>query len=168
MLTVNSTKNKNMTDTNEQQSQGTSDIDPILQNDLGATSPDEPLLAKDTYELEVVKCIQARNKADTGNMIKIELKTTESLKAQDGSPVPAGRRVFTQIALQPTPDYSLESIQRALKRFRLACGCSEAGAFYPLEQYTGLRVRTKVGLSKATDDYPNPRNEVKGWEIKKA
>ena len=112
--------------------------------------PDEPLLAKDTYELEVVKCIQARNKADTGNMIKIELKTTELLEAQDGSPVPAGRRVFMQIALQPTPDYSLESIQRGPKRFRLAWA-PEAGAFHPLEQYTGLRVRTKVGLSKTTE-----------------
>ena len=157
------------TETNGNQSTGASpgDIDPILQNDLGSTSPDEPLLAKDTYNLEVVKCVQARNKADTGNMIKIELKTTEPLQAQDGSPVPAGRRVFTQIALTPTPDYSVATIQRALKRFRLACGCKDPGAFYPLEQYTGMRVRTKVGLSKATDDYPNPRNEVKGWEIPK-
>lgn len=149
------------------EAQTNTDIDPILQNDLGQTSPDEPLLPKDTYELEVVKCTQARNKADTGNMIKIELKTLDQVTSVDGQPIPAGRRVFTQIALQPTPDYSKESVQRALKRFRMACGCSESGAFWPVEQYAGMRVRTKIGLSKTTDEYPNPRNEVKGWEIKK-
>jgi hypothetical protein len=140
-------------------------IDPILQENLDDVSTNEPLLPKDDYEVEVVKLTQKRNNADTGNMINIEMKTTSDHKAVDESLVPAGRRIFHRIVITPTEKMNADAVKRNLKRFQVACNGD--GNFYPLDQYVGARLTLKLGMSKTTDEYPDERNEVKGFVVPK-
>lgn len=143
-------------------------IDPILQNNLGDVSTKDPLLPKNKYTFEVVKVSQTKTNDGKGNLLKIQLKTLEDATSVDGQPIPAGRTIFHQISLTPTPKYTTENIQRNLKRFQVALVPNFSGQMFPLEQWVGLQGTLSLGFSKATDEYPEVRNEVKGFEEKKA
>ena len=136
--------------------------DPILSNDLTNTSTAISVLPANTYRLAVVRVEQARNKDDTGNVIKVQLKTLDDITAVDGQTVRAGWPLFDNIALTPTPNYPASSIEKNLKKFRLACGFA-AGPFGDLLQYEGKIVRAKVKIQKATDEY-DEANRIRGYE----
>ncbi len=150
----------------ETQDQSPDVVDPLLQENLDDVKSSDPLFVKGTYNLEIVKMSQARNKAGTGNMLNVELKTTTEEKAVTGEPIPAGRRLFGRIVLTPTENYPESKVKQTLKKFQECFGTS--GAFGALERYVGLQGPVKVGDTKATDDYPEVRSEVKDWVPKKA
>ena len=128
------------------------DVDPVLMNDQSDTSTAMPILPPDEYRLQIVKIEQVRNKADTGNVLKVNLKTTEDTIAVGGEPVKAGFPIFHNISITPTADYLQSSINRSLKALMVAAGF-ETGAFYPLDRYTGKVVRAKVKVQAATAEW---------------
>lgn len=145
-------------------------IDPILAENLDDVSPADPLFPVGDVNFEVVKVYQAfgKDKPDGtkgGLLVKFELKTTQDYVSVTGDPIPAGRRIFTQISLKPSEKYTKEMIQRNLKRFQVCVGA--VGPFYPLEQYVGTRGILKMGMKKPTDTYPDEANEVKSFVEKK-
>lgn len=143
-------------------------VDPILQENLSDVSVNDPLLPKNDYEVEVVKVTQRRTQDDTGNLLSIEMKLCNETTAVTGEPIPAGRRLFHNISLSPTPNYPLSSIQRNLKRFMLCFVPNYEGGMFPLPQWAGLRGVVTAGPSKTTDRYPEPRSEVKAFKPKRA
>lgn len=147
-----------MTDAMQNQ---TPDIDPILTNDLGDVSPDQPLVPANDYNM-VVKSLDNATSEKTGNkMIVIKLQSSDPITAVSGETIPAGGvTLTTRIMISPTEKRTVEAIKRDLKRFQLACGIT-SGPFYPLEQYQDRTVKVNVGFAKKTPDYPEDRNEVK-------
>ena len=131
---------------------GDNSVDPILMNDQTGTSTAMPLLPPDEYRLQVVKVEQARNSKNTGNVIKIQLKTLDDVVAVSGEPIKAGFPLFHNISITPTPDYPQSSINRALKQFMSAAGV-DTGAFYPLKRYEGMTVKAKLKVQPATDEW---------------
>ena len=131
---------------------GGGDVDPILMNDQSDTSTAMPLLPKDEYRLQIVKITQERNKADTGNYLKIQLKTMDDATAVSGEPIHPGFPLFHNISITPTSDYTQSSINRALKQLMVAAGF-DSGAFYPLERYEGKIVKANVKINKATTEF---------------
>jgi hypothetical protein len=136
-----------------------SDVNPILMNDQTDTSTAMPLLPPDEYALAVVKVEQKRNSKDTGDVIKIQLKTTVECTSITGELVAPGFPLFHTISITPTPDYTISSINRALANFEKD-GCGEVGAFFPLDRYEGKIVRAKVKVQKGNDDYPDESNKI--------
>jgi hypothetical protein len=135
-------------------------VNPILQNDQTDTSTALPLLPPDEYPLAVVKVECVRNSKDTGDVVKVQLKTTEDTVSVTGEPVKAGFPLFHTISITPTADYPMSSINRALANFQKdGCGFM-TGAFHPLDRYVGKVVRAKVKIQKGNEDYPDDSNKI--------
>jgi len=161
-----SDQNENQQATQQASANSNADVDPILTNDLTDTSPDNPLIPKNDYAMTIVKIEQGKSKNSGNAMLNIQLKTINPTTAVNGEALPAGSvTLFHHIVLTPTEKLSAEQIKRALKRFQLACGV-QSGPVYPLEQYVGKNVMVSVGISKPTAEYPDERNEVKGFVTK--
>lgn len=139
-------------------------LDPILENDQTNTSTAMPLLPSDEYALGVVKVEQARNSKDTGNVIKIQLKTLSDHTAVNGEPLKAGFPLFHTISITPTPDYPKSSIDRALKGFMLACGFDTGSFASHMHEYEGKTVRAKVKTRKATEEW-DESNRISGFVV---
>lgn len=142
-------------------------IDPILSENLSDVSTADPLIAKNRYEVEIVKVTQARNSRDTGNLLKFEFKLTQPTTSVDGQPIPAGRRVFHNMSITPTEKMDLAAIQRNLKRFMVCFVKDYKGGIAPLDQWTGLTGIVSIGPAKTTEEYPEPKSEIKAFEPKK-
>jgi hypothetical protein len=139
------------------------EVDPILTNDQSGTDTSMPLLPPNiAYRCKVVKIEQVRNKADTGNILKIQLGTMDETTSVSGEQIRPNYPIFDMIALTPTPNYSVESINKALKRFMVGCGEPE-GSFYPYARFIGKVVKVKLKVTKATDEY-DEQNKVKSYE----
>jgi hypothetical protein len=136
------------------------EIDNILTRDLTGVSLADPLLPKGDYEVEMVKIEQRRNKADTGNYLNIQVKTVAPVKSVEGAPIPAGRTLFGMLSLTATESYDEKAVERNLGRFQKAFDVSR---LFPFEANYGKRGKCTVGISKPTADYPEERNEIKGW-----
>ena len=141
------------------------DIDPLLAENLDDVSTKEPLWPKSVYPLEIVKLVQVRNKANTGNMINIELKTTKEHRAVTGENVPIGRRVFGRVLLTASENFGEGEIKRGVKKFMECFG--QTGSLAPLDRFVGCVGDVRCGDSKATDDYPDVRTEIKDWVPRK-
>ena len=128
--------------------------------------PDEPLVPKNNYVLEIVKVEQKHSDDKDSNYLNIQLKTIEPVTSVTGEPLPAGKTFFGIIGITPSEKYSQAAINRSLKRFMLCFG-KTSGSVAPLEQWTGLRGECAIGFSKTTPDYPVIRNEVKGFNAPK-
>lgn len=138
------------------------EVDPILTNDLSDTSTESPIVPKNDYPMTVAKVEQSKSEKTGNNMIVVQLKSLNPITAINGETLPAGALyLFHRIVITPTEKMSAEQVKRNLKRFQVACGV-RSGPFYPLDQYVGKNVMASVGISKATDDYPE-RNEIKGF-----
>jgi hypothetical protein len=132
-------------------------------NDHTDTSTAMPLLPADEYTLAVVDVTVERNSRNTGDVIKIPLKTTEDTVTVTGEPAKAGFPLFHNISITPTADYPLSSINCALKQFMVACGY-ETGSLYPLERYKGKLIRAKVTIQKGTEAYPDEVNRIQRFD----
>lgn len=137
-------------------------IDPILTTNLDDVSPRDPLLPLGWYPCTVKKVEKKRNARGDGDTLTVQFATKEPCTAVTGEPIPAKRTLFYRCGLTPSDKYSVEMIQRNLKRFQLACGV-KSGAFWPLDQYEGRDIMVQVGIDKATNDYPEG-NSVKSFK----
>lgn len=141
------------------------ELDPILTNDLTDVSPEQPLVPSNEYNAQVKKMEQRTSESSGGKYINIQLQSIDPIVTVAGETLPAGGMTFFgRITITPTEKRSKEAIQRDLKRFQLACGV-KSGNFFPFEQYEGKNIRIKVGFSKKSPEYPDDRNEVKGFVI---
>jgi len=138
------------------------EVDPILTNDMTDVRPDQPLVPKNDYILEVVKMEQKRSEKSQLNMLNVQLKSVEPITSVTGETLPAGMTFFGRIVITPTEKLTKAAIERALKRFQLCFGVT-SGPMFPLEQWVGKRGRVAIGFAKKTDEYPDDRNEVKGF-----
>ena len=138
-------------------------LDPILTNDQSDTDTSMPLLPPNVaIRCKLVKIEQVRNKKDTGNGLKIQLATLDELVSVAGEPVRPNYPIFDYIAITPTPDYPISSINKNLKKFMLGFG-KKTGAFGDPQQYVGLVTKVKLKVTKATDEY-DEQNKVKSYE----
>jgi|ERR1043165_3300535 hypothetical protein len=147
------------------------EVDPILTNDMTDVKPDQPLIPKNDYVLEVVKLEQKRGKdkpdGTPGNSyISVQMKTVEPITSVTGEPLPAGQTYFGRLMITPTDKLTKANIERGLKKFQLCFGVT-SGAFFPFDQYVGKRGKVSIGFAKKTDEYPDDRNEVKGFVLPK-
>ena len=135
--------------------------DPILTNDQSETKPGLPLLPPGKYKVKIVAIDQQRNSKDTGNLLVIQLGLLdEDVHAVTGELLKPGFPFFARIALTPTPNYTKESIDRAIKNLMLAAGVPDnapgTGSAWPLDRFVGKVIPIeccKVTVSKETDEY---------------
>lgn len=140
--------------------------DPILSNDFTDTKPDDPLVPKNNYVLEIVSVEQKHSERKDSNYLNIQLKSVEPITSVTGEVLPAGKRFFGIIGITPNENYDASKIQRSLKKFMLCFGVT-SGSITPFDQWPGKRGNVSIGVSKTTEDYPDPKNEVKGFNLPK-
>ena len=136
-------------------------IDDILTNDLTGVSSDTPLIPPNEYDCSITKVEQATSERTGNKMLNIQLRTLNPVTAVSGETL-GTVPLFARITITPTEKRTKEAIHRDLKRFMLSCG-TQAGALAPLDQWVGKNCRVRVGFSKKTEEYPDDRNEVKGF-----
>lgn len=147
--------------------QDTSEVDPILTNDMTDVRPDAPLIPKNVYPMEVVKMEQKTSEKSGNHYINVQLKTIEPITSVTGEPLPAGMTFFGRISITPTEKLTKAAIQRGMKRF-MVCFGQPTGALFPFTQWIGKVGKVSIGFSKKSDEYPEDRNEVKDWAASKA
>lgn len=136
------------------------DINDILNTPMDDVSTKDPVLAGPlNYKCSVAKLETKTNDKGT-QMLAFRLKLEQDGTSVDGEPIPAGRLIFGQIITSTTEKRTKEAVQRDLKKFMVACGVA-SGSIMPLEQWEGKQLVAVIGPSKTSDQYPDPRDEVK-------
>lgn len=142
-------------------------LDP-MDIDVSDVDTSFPRLAANVYELEISKAEVVDNKAGTGKNLKVQLKTTAPATSTEGEPMVAGTFITTNISLTPTEKYSQDSINKAVTLLMKSAGLTgkiSAVRDNP-SSLEGKRVTAKVGINKATDEYPES-NKIVAFVVKK-
>lgn len=125
----------------------------LLNNDNSDVDLSMPLLPKGDYDLIVKKVEQV--KAKSGNdMVKITLATKDEARSVKGEIIPPNTYVFDQIVLTPSEKLTKESIIKRCESFRQGVLGKTKSAFFPLDQYEGKVVKTRVKVQDADGDFP--------------
>lgn len=125
----------------------------ILGADMTGVNTDFPKLAPGPYTLEVVRVEKKSNVAKTGDNIRITLKTVEEAHDVAGNVIRPNFPITDNISLVETSEYDRSAIQRRLKTFRKACTGENTGAFWPLDQYKGLKVEAVLKVQPAKGEF---------------
>jgi hypothetical protein len=124
--------------------------------DVSAVDTSFPVLSANTYELAVAEITKVQNNAQTGENIKMQLKTTSPGISTTGEPIPAGFIIHHNISLTPTEKYREANIAKSIASFAQSAGIQgKVSAFMADPSLLASAVVTaKVGVKKATDEYP--------------
>ena len=138
----------------------------ILDEDLANVDTSMPVIRGGIiHNFEIANCERMQNRAGTGENIRITLKTTEELQTTKGDMLSAGFPIYKYLSLTErvgTPgkkDWTVDDIKKGLAQWMEATyGTKRAVA--PLEEHIGQRVKCKVTVTKATDEFPNEGNAL--------
>lgn len=135
----------------------------FLGEDLSGVDTSMPLIKEGPCELLIAKLEKTPNKKGTGFNLKFTLKATKDMETTKDDVVHEGFPFFKQISIAPTPDYSEDTIKKAVALF---VQCAGGTRLFPLDQYEGKVVPCRVTIKKERTDknsgetYP-PANEIK-------
>jgi len=135
----------------------------ILDFDPTGVDTSAPILPKAIYDLEIKNVERGPNKDQTGENVKITLITTQPHIATNGQEVSPGFPLYKYIALTPRTgepgkkDYTTDDIKREVTLFCEAVHGAKV-PMLPLDKHIGRRVRCKIGISPATDQYEESNN----------
>lgn len=139
----------------------------MLDTDVSSIDTSFPRITAGLYEMSVDKAESVPNKAQTGNNIRLTLKTVSPASDTNGNPVPAGFTLTNYIACTPTEKYTSAMIAKSVATFMKAAGLSGSPRSFidnPIVA-EGKILTVKVGIRKETPEFPES-NEVKGFVIK--
>lgn len=105
------------------------------------------------YTARIVESQNKPTKSQTGSYLEIEL---EIIAPQQF----AGRKLWDRLNLDNQNQKAVEIAQQTLSAICHAVGVLQ---IRDSSQLHGIPMDIKVGMSKVSDDYPEPRNEIKGY-----
>ncbi len=130
----------------------------ILDEDMSGVDTSMPIIASPIlHAFDIAKVEEVANSTKTGTNLKITLKTSAVLQDTKGNQIQPGWPCYTYIGLTETPKYNKDAIKRSCATFvEAVLGVKEK--LNPLSRFEGKRVMCKVGIGKATEEYPDPGN----------
>lgn len=119
----------------------------ILALDLTTVDDSFPLIKNKTIvEATVAKMEIVPNKAQSGHVLKIGLKTNSAAPSTTGGTVPAGSFIWDQVGITPTEKSTTDDIAKRLKRIRKGITGLEGGSFGDPAQYINCKVVIEIGI----------------------
>lgn len=125
----------------------------LLDEDMTGVDTSMPVLAPGLCETRIKEVKAARNSANDGDVIKIQLETVKEHQSTKGETIKAGFPIFDTIPITPTEKMSKDQVKKRLAQFMEGVN-GAAGVMNPLAQWAGKTVTVKLKIAKETPEYP--------------
>lgn len=139
----------------------------LLDTDVSSIDTSYPRIVAGLYELSISAAEKIRNKAETGDNLKVEFKTTQPATSTTGEPVPPGFTMSRYIGLTVTEKYSEDMIGKTIASLMKCFGVtgSPRTIIDTPAVLIGKIGPCKVSIKKETTEFPEG-NEVKSFVVK--
>jgi hypothetical protein len=122
-----------------------------------------PVLQAAIYELAIEKATVEPNRAQTGELLILRMKTLNEATSTKNESVPSGYSLTKRVAVTPTADYTPDMIKRNIARATKGLVDNTVSAKQLLASPQILDGKTgkwNVSVRKPTPEFPNPSNDV--------
>jgi hypothetical protein len=132
-----------------------STLNDLLSADMSNVDTSYPVLAKGLKELVIAEVKEVDNKAQTGKVLEVHLKTTlpdVNIQAKPGTDnvVQAGFPILHRIGLTPTDKYTIAMIKRAIAIFKEAVFGDKNTPAQPAD-FAGRNVMAQVTIENSQE-----------------
>ena len=128
----------------------------ILDTDVSSINTDFPILAPGLQAIVVDACEKVRNKADSGDNLKITVKTLHPAVTKEGEAVAPGFKLTTNVSLTPTEAYTSDMVKKAVATVLKSCGLASLGG--NPANLVGKTGTINVTVKPAKGEYPEGNN----------
>lgn len=124
-----------------------------------------PIIRDSVVEVQCVKVEVKSNKAGTGQVMNLHLKTVNEQTNTKGNPVGAGHLLFHTVSITPTEKYDEEAIARQLVEIQLGF-LGEKTPEFDTDDIMMKVAKAKVSYEN-TAEY-GEQNRIKGFIVKES